>query len=548
MIAASNGTGIRSDVCIVGAGPVGLALAFKCADAGLAVTILEAGGEDRVSGDHPVLGPVDIMTAHHASVDLTIHRGIGGASCKWGGRCVPLDDLDFEVRDHVPFSGWPISHAQVAVYYPEAFEFLGCGQAGRATLAEQREGDGLARHFEGWSAEPDLIRLHGQRLRQSQLITLHSDSAVTGIELDPDAERVAGLTVRTGDRSWTARAKAYVLAGGGLENARLLLATQRRWPRKLGGPAGALGRFYCGHLTGYLASISLNDRSFANDLRQRRCDDGSWLRRRMAVAADTQRQQRLLNGAFWLDSFSLADPAHGSGALSMLYVAMALTGLYSRLSKGRAPMSGSQQPPGLREHFHNVLHDPGIFRGLFELVPQLGSRRFEAPAFALANPRRRYLLRYHAEQSPDPDNRVRLSEDGRRSAPRLIVDYRFGPADVDSVVRSHEMLAERLHESGVGRLDYLAEPEARSESVLSQAIDGYHQIGLTRMAADPRQGVVDGNCRVHDLAGLFVAGSSVFPTAGQANPTLPAVALALRLGDHLKASLPEKVVRARAEP
>ena len=118
--------------------------------------------------------------------------------------------------------------------------------------------------------------------------------------------------------------------------------------------------------------------------------------------------------------------------------------------------------------------------------------------------------------------------------PRLLVDFRFQPQDIDFVVRSHEVLDKWLQEQGIGRLDFLTDPEKRNEVVLNQALDGHHQIGLTRMSEAPKEGIVDRNCQVHDVANLFVAGSSVFPTAGQANPTLPAVALALRLGDHLR--------------
>ena len=62
-------------------------------------------------------------------------------------------------------------------------------------------------------------------------------------------------------------------------------------------------------------------------------------------------------------------------------------------------------------------------------------------------------------------------------------------------------------------------------------------MGTTRMSADPAQGVVDADCRVHGMANLYVAGSSVFPTCGSANPTLTIVALALRLAAHLKGTL-----------
>ena len=117
--------------------------------------------------------------------------------------------------------------------------------------------------------------------------------------------------------------------------------------------------------------------------------------------------------------------------------------------------------------------------------------------------------------------------------PNLRIDFRYQQQDVESIVRSHEILDGWLQRENIGRLDYLTDVNLRGEAVLKQALDGYHQIGLTRMADDPKTGVVDRHCRVHDVANLFVAGSSVFPTSGQANPTLPAVALALRLGNHL---------------
>src|SRR5690606_12842690 len=156
---------------------------------------------------------------------------------------------------------------------------------------------------------------------------------------------------------------------------------------------------------------------------------------------------------------------------------------------------------------------------------------------AVVNPRNRYLLRYHGEQRPDSTNRVILNDqlDGS-PLPKLRIDFRFQIGDAESVVDSHIVLDRALREAGLGQLTYLAEPDKLVERVLKQALDGYHQIGLTRMAADPRQGVVDPQCRVHDVANLHVAGSSVFPTAGQANPTLPAVALALRLADRLVAN------------
>jgi choline dehydrogenase-like flavoprotein len=526
-----------ADVLIVGAGPVGLALAFKCAGQGLSVILLESGSSDEEGNGKAWLGDVEIVTPHHAALEAIRCQGIGGTSRLWGGRCVALDDIDFEKRDHVPFSGWPIPHAEIANHYGEALTFLGCGtdaaypkNPGRATQAEI-----TIDMPERWSAEPDLRRRHGERLRTSDRIMVYARCTVTSIRLDNDGSRVAALIVTRGDRPFEVTAKSYVLAGGGLENARLLLLAQRHWPQKFGGQNGPLGRFYCGHLSGHLAAIRFNQQSFAKSLWYQKSSDGSHLRHRLAPSPDAQRKHALLNAVFWLDSFSVGDPAHGSGALSMLYVGLALLGLYPRLGNGLAPSPTEPRSRGLRRHLSNVRRDPKLLSSTLSVFWQLSKRRLGQRAFALVNPDHRYLLRYHAEQVPSSESRVFLANEQDRGATQnLRVDFRFQQQDVESVVRSHEILDDWLQRENIGRLDYLTDANRRGEAVLKQALDGYHQIGLTRMADDPKTGVVDRNCRVHDVANLFVAGSSVFPTAGQANPTLPAVALALRLGDYLR--------------
>jgi GMC oxidoreductase len=214
---------------------------------------------------------------------------------------------------------------------------------------------------------------------------------------------------------------------------------------------------------------------------------------------------------------------------------LALLGLHPRLASGLAPSPTEPHSRGFRLHLLNVRHDPGLVAGTLHVVSQLLRKRLGQKMFALFNPGNHNLLRYHAEQMPNPESRVQLGDDRNDGTPpKLRVDFRFQPQDFGSVARSHEVLDGWLQERDIGRLDFLTEPGMRGEAVLNQALDGYHQIGLTRMSEDAKDGVVDRNCRVHGVVNLFVAGSSVFPTAGQANPTLPAVALALRLGDYLR--------------
>lgn len=536
---------LATDLCIVGAGPVGLALATKCAARGLSVSLVDGGDFSKRPGWQGLFGAGDLATAHHASRDRTGHRGIGGTSRLWGGRCVTLDDIDFVARPHVPYSGWPISHDEIVRYYPEALRFLGFAADEDELPSFPDLGEAAsAESLERWAPEPDLAKLYSARLRADPMIRLHTGCTVTDIRLNLDGSRVTGVAAKWHGRTVEFEAKAYVLAAGGLDNARLLLKTQRTWPHKFGGPDGPLGRFYTGHLTGYLASVRFTQPDLGRRLWFHGRGDRSYVKRRLALTSRAQSQHHLLNTAFWLESFSIADSAHGSGALSMLYLALATLRIYPRLGRGLAPSPTPLARRGHQSHLTNMRQDPHLLIDTLQVLAQLMRQPIRKRGFALLNPRGRYLLRYHAEQFPDPENRVCLldRQDGSE-LPSLRINFRFQTEDAQSVVESHDVLDRALQTAILGRLEYLADADKRLEHVLKQALDGYHQIGLTRMSEDPQQGVVNSQCRLHDVANLYVAGSSVFPTAGQANPTLAAVALALRLADHLLAAKPSTSAR-----
>jgi choline dehydrogenase-like flavoprotein len=115
---------------------------------------------------------------------------------------------------------------------------------------------------------------------------------------------------------------------------------------------------------------------------------------------------------------------------------------------------------------------------------------------------------------------------------RIRLDWRLAEADRRSLIAHVRNLATEFGALGIGRMRVdIGDPESWPAVVSG----GSHHMGTTRMHDDPRQGVVDRDCRVHGLANLYVAGGSVFPTGGAANPTLTIVALTLRLADHLKA-------------
>lgn len=519
-----------TDVCIVGAGPVGLALAFKLEELGISVTLVEMGAGGAT--DDAGAGGIEFTNGHHAPSLAMSRPGIGGASALWGGRCVTFDDIDLQKRDHVPFSGWPISHEELRRHYPEALTFLNCNAAEPAFEAIDVSDHAVDTNaLERWSRSPDLGPVYGERLKASKRIRL-VNTIVTGITLDASGGRVEGLATYSAGQESQITARTFVLAGGGLENVRLLLALRERQPEALGGTSGPLGRFYQGHLTGYIAMLQFDKPGRASHFAFNVDDENYVFRRRLQIVPEIQAEEGLLNCVFWIDAISVADPAHASGALSLIYLFLKMFGLYRRLSNGLAPTAKGPENIDRRQHWRNIRADRRLVFDLFGSLLNMLERRIE-PWRTLINPKGRYLLRYHAEQVPNPESRVHLQQGGAGRQAALVVDYQVVEQDVSSVLKSHEVLDTWLRRTGLGRLEYLHDAAQRRQAVLSQAFDGYHQIGLSRMSDTPDDGVTDANCRVHGIGNLYLAGSGLFPTGGHANPTLPAVALALRLAEHL---------------
>lgn len=530
----------KADVCIVGAGPVGIALALECERLGLSVTLLES-GSDGFDADAQALSIAEIADPkHHAPSHLSVRRGLGGTSAIWSGRCLPYDPIDFERRDYVPGSGWPSELAHIDRYYGSAALYLDCGTPNFRAPSDGNRGEEVELDsLERWSRQLNMGVLHAERLTKSSAVRLHLKCTAVDLALDSDGQRVDGLVVACGDARRLVRAHHYVLACGGIECTRLLLHAQTTWPRKFGGVDGPLGRYYQGHATGWMADIVFADRAIIDGFDYVQDAEGYYSRRRMTISAETQRKHRLLNSYFLPDNPSLYDPRHGSGILSLIYLMLAFEPLGQRLISEavRLKLVGAG-PRQVGAHLANILTDlPGTARSALSMVRRRFLQPARKPGF-IDNRGSRYKLYFHGEHAPNPDSRVRLS--GQRDAlglPRVVVDLRFAAQDVDSVIRSHQVLDAWLRRTGAGRLEYFDAPEGRAARVMEQATDGFHQVGLTRMSASPSQGVVDSDCKVHDLHNLSIASSSVFPTSSSANPTFVAVALAVRLAEHLKARL-----------
>lgn len=541
-------------VCVVGAGPVGLSFALEAADAGLRVLLLDAGGEDAGRRDKPVgrrRNDTIVDPDRHAPELQTTRVGVGGASWMWGGRCVSYEPVDFEQRDFVPDSDWPIGFSAIEPWRAKAQEYLDCGAGGFAS--DEPGWDGLGdlkiSQLERWARQPKLGPRLGALVAAHPLIDLLCDAPVVGVAFDSDGTTVEGLRILSDDRPAVVRADRYVLAAGGMETVRLLLDGQRTLPAAFGGVDGPLGRYYMGHATGSIANVVLTEPADIADMDFQLDEHNSYVRRRFSLPAESLRDHELLNGSFYLDNPPFYDYRHRNATLSAVFLALAVPPVGRRiLAEGIRLRHTGPAPRRYWPHIVNVLRRP--IRAIIDSADILRRRylsNVRKPGFLLRNPGGTYAIHYHSEQVANPDSRVRL--DGGRNAdgtPSLEIDFRYTERDIDSVLRFHALLDERLRAAGRGRIEYLDPPEGRAAAAWEQAIDGFHHIGTTRMSAVPADGVVDGDCRVHGVDNLFIASSSVLRTSAEANPTFTAVCLALRLAHHL-AETPSAAVEAVTE-
>ncbi|SFN58257.1 GMC oxidoreductase [Mycetocola miduiensis] len=534
---ASSQPQLPFDCCVVGAGPVGLACALEAADAGMSVLLVDAGSARSVRKNVPERadGPDIIVDPdRHAPIEHVTRSGIGGTSWLWGGRCVPFEPIDFEYRDFVPDSGWPITIDDIRPFEAAAVDYLDCGEANfRADAAEWAGlGDFTMSQLERWSRQPRLGDRLGRRVQEHPGITVLGDSPVVDIDFAPNGEAYT-LVVEYRGRRRRIAATNYVLAMGGLETTRLLLTLQRSHPAMFGGVDGPLGRYYMGHAAGHVADLVLDEPERARELDFHRGAEGTYQRRRFTLSGAAQRRERILNTSFYLDNPPFHDVKHRNATLSLVYLALVIPFVGRRVLAERIRLRHIGAPPRrIGAHLTNVLRRP--WRAAADVGDILRYRYFSAvrkPGFILRNESGRYALRYHAEQIPNADSRIALVPGG---GSRLTIDYRYTDHDIDSLLRCHQLLDARLRAAGVGRLEYVAPTEEGvRESIWEQAIGGVHSVGTTRMSVDPDDGVVDADCRVHGSANLYIASSSVFRTTGEANPTFLATCLAVRLANHL---------------
>ncbi|MGD0808485.1 MAG: GMC family oxidoreductase [Acidimicrobiales bacterium] len=540
------------DLCIIGGGPAGLTIAQELARPGIDILLLER-GDVTEEPDADLTSDLEFESPNFPSPALALHNQFGGMAAIWNcllpdgvthaARYLPLDPIDFETRDWVPHSGWPITFDQMAPYYDRArtwcgiasFDFHGpLPDSGRTPLSSP-SGALLTRLDQFGPATAFTRQPLVQLTKSGHVQVVTNATAVQVMSGDGADDGMAETSVRAhGGTPFTVRSRFVVVAGGAIENARLLLNSTAQCPAGLGNDFDNVGRFFMDHprVSLGLGSPSPEGSTRAMDLYQLHMLEGQVFLGKLKLSDTVLRREELLNGNAEIFSnyrYNLPVPYYLSvpqrEGLRSAFIA--LDSIKRRQGLARVPehlASATRHAVPIARYVSSryldrrsrpkLLEWTGAVRGSFELV-------------------------YQPEQAPNHDNRVTLGQRRDALGNRVArLDWRWSEIDVVSIRRVREILASELRASGLGDL---VEPEDDTiHGIFGEVapMTAHHHLGTTRMHDDPRQGVVDRDCRLHGSSSVYVAGGSVFPTGGYANPTLTVVALAVRLADELKRAMP----------
>jgi choline dehydrogenase-like flavoprotein len=506
-----DGEDVRTDVCVVGAGPAGITLARELGARGVHVCVLESGGREF----EPDVQAQSRGESDGYPIELLDHcrsRGFGGtmlhpnittAGNGWAAR--PFDPIDFEVREGLRDVGWPFPRAHLDGYYNRAAEACGrlpFDEAAKLWVAKTSE---LGQSLVDGELEAGIFQFRTFDYLQmwnlldalpNVRVFLHTRAAE--IVADSSGGHIERIVAIRGSRERVViRPLQVVFAAGGIENARLLLTANHG--RGLGNEHDLVGRHFAERLAIHGGHLVLSDsapiRQLATFYRPAGEEIGGGLR----VPDAAQRDLGLLNCSFYLVPRPKAVTSAGVRSLATLGRA-----------RWRRPAIGA-----LGRHLRNVLASPPALADI-------------ALGRIMSRPRV-LVLRSDGEQAPNPESRVRLGS-GRDDLgiPVARVTWRITDADFASMKASAQVLDRTLRARGLGFVEWTADPR-------TTLVEGsHHHFGTTRMHADPARGVVDPVCKVHSVDNLYIAGSSVFPTYGASNPTLTIIALSIRLADHLR--------------
>jgi choline dehydrogenase-like flavoprotein len=534
------------DVCIVGTGPAGTTVANELAGSGLRVAMLESGRlRPTQHGD-----ALRRVTSEGIFIkDYSRERVLGGASTTWAGLSSPLDACDLAQRAYLRESDWPIEHAELMSLYAQAAERYRFpalemfGANGPRSFGAMRKKGALQ---PTWSrveekvflaaSEPQNFGREFRALFDSSELDVWLDATLVELDGERDGSRVREGVVRSsGGREARLRARVFVIATGGIENACLLLRSKTPWKQGLGNEHDQVGRWMMNHPKNYRGILELarpvdSAPYFFGCLHQGFAGYAG-----LRLPEDVQREQKLLNSYIRLEPLF---PWSDNRGVESLVLLVKKSNFFRRWKEKRAgevvelrDYSETGDDSDLQNERKNAAGWLALTGEIVRNAPSVAAYAHSRLVRRRKPPIQRARLRNFIEMEPDPENRVVLGEErDAYGQPRAIVRHRCTERDQRSLLALHEALVDDFTRAGIGTLH--TDLATAKPWPIDQ--DASHHMGTTRMGRNPKTSVADANGRVHSVENVYMAGASLFPTSGCANPTFTIVALSIRLARHLR--------------
>jgi choline dehydrogenase-like flavoprotein len=509
-----------ADICVVGAGAAGITIAREFIGSGLRVCLVESGGLAEESDTQALYRGENV--GHSVVMDEGRYRVFGGSTNRWAGRCAMFDPIDFEPRDWVDMSGWPIDLATLSSYYDRA---MVVARFAEPWIPDDEVPAALGLEISGFSTTglrpfiwryapsgfrnyPSWAKMYGEQLRADPNTHIFLHANLTGFTATADGSTIQSIIATSLNHvSISIEAKAFVLCCGGIENVRLLLNAPENVVRKVN-VFDNLGRYFAQHPRGRTATLlptAKAARRLQNLFGVFTKKSGVQYEFGFALSEDAQREHRLLNASATI--YYEARPESSWSAGVRLVAAL----------RSRKPYRG-------------IFYD--MAKATRELR-NLARRAFRSQSAILSDPVVSVVI--DLEQQPDFHSRVCLSDQiDPLGLKRAKLNWRISELERTTARHLNNLVVEELKKLGFGQIEAAAWLTGTAPIRDDELYGTYHHIGTTRMSKDPRDGVVNEDCRAHGVDNLYLAGCSVFPTGGHANPTLTIVALAIRMADHLR--------------
>jgi choline dehydrogenase-like flavoprotein len=528
-----SGVEKEHDLCVVGSGIAGMLLVMELAQTCKDICIIESGAwkpDDETQSLYE-LNSIGYPIRKHYQSRI---RYFGGSCNIWAGRAMIYNEGDLMPRPWLGSVSWPIDFAELDLYYTAAARYLNLpsyeklkSETWQAKLSDFEKSLFDSGNFKTnvslFAKAPARFGYrtkYFKKVRNSPNITVYINSNVVNLELNDSLSHVVSMDVAclNGVR-YTIKPIKVVLACGGLENTRILMASDKQMSGGIGNQNGLLGRYYMDHPRAVFGRVKLTKKIKVDHLLGMPVKGGK-MQLGIALSDNIQAREGLLNNYLSLE------PCYSIGSMELYesFVKLMKRLLRKGYSGKRFDFKNQEMadvpemiylltPKELLPHFmyYTYYKYSRIAKNLFTNLTHLS------------------IVNY-SEQEPNIASRVYLNhEKDNLGMPKLVLDWRLSDRSFNSSLRLMHLLDEHFRRCGAGHIE-----QDLTEIKALPYTDASHHLGTTRMSADEHTGVVDANCRVHGVKNLYVAGSSVFPTAGHANPTLTIAAMSLRLADYLK--------------